>query len=392
MTKWTPTYLKGFSLKGDDLADEIIAKYFQEGGIQKLNEVFDSIHVNKDLQKDRNISDLLENYLQDVKFPEWADLKKVELAQKVFADHGPSIAMLLNFKALPLCYSCGPGAKVLYSTGRMAEHQQSTKQLHKRLMETAKMIFSCMSPGGFSEDGKGIATIKKVRLLHASIRYFLKHPKYNPKGWDVEKLGEPLNQEQLAGTLMSFSAMTIYGLKQLGIDLTDEEADAYVHTWNIIGYLIGVDPALYPSSAKDGWDLGVAIVKRNYSPSYEGKMLTKALLELNESYFKSRLMKAFPSYFMGYFMHDVAQLIDEPIAEDLNIAERDSWFNIFMLKLLNGFFHFVDEAEDRFPLIEKVLDKINLIVLGGMIDFTLANDKDMFDIPSELAAAWKIEK
>lgn len=52
----------------------------------------------------------------------------------MFADHAPAISMLLNFKALPLCYSCINGAKVLYSTGRMSKHNGNTNELARRLM------------------------------------------------------------------------------------------------------------------------------------------------------------------------------------------------------------------------------------------------------------------
>ncbi len=60
-------------------------------------------------------------------------------------------------------------------------------------METSQMVINVMTPGGFEPNGTGIITIKKVRLMHASIRYYLKHPHINQKGWDTSTLGEPIN-------------------------------------------------------------------------------------------------------------------------------------------------------------------------------------------------------
>ncbi|MBK8044673.1 MAG: DUF2236 domain-containing protein [Haliscomenobacter sp.] len=82
-------------------------------------------------------------------------------------------------------------------------------------METAQFVIDVLSPGGLSPAGKGVRSAQKVRLIHASIRHFLKQ-----RGWDTEDLGEPLNQEDKAGTLMAFSALLLDGFKMMQIGLT----------------------------------------------------------------------------------------------------------------------------------------------------------------------------
>jgi len=32
------------------------------------------------------------------------------------------------------------------------------------------------------------------------------------------------------------------GLRRLGTPVTDEEAEAYIHVWNIVGHLLGIPP------------------------------------------------------------------------------------------------------------------------------------------------------
>ena len=89
-----------------------------------------------------------------------------------------------------------------------------------------------MSGNGFEENGKAISTTQKIRLIHASIRYYVYQA-----GWNVNEYGEPIDQEDLVGTLLAFSYQTLEGLKLLGMDISDEEYHAYLHSWAVVGYI-----------------------------------------------------------------------------------------------------------------------------------------------------------
>jgi hypothetical protein len=146
---WSVDFLSEKSKHTDPYADELIKGIFENSEGEAMHRLFKSLIVNKDLDKDLEINDILENYFQSDEMPDWADPKLIKAGQDLFAQHAPAISMLLNFKALPLCYSCKNGAKVLYSTGRMNEHNGNTQELARRLMETAQMIMNTMSPHGF---------------------------------------------------------------------------------------------------------------------------------------------------------------------------------------------------------------------------------------------------
>jgi ER-bound oxygenase mpaB/B'/Rubber oxygenase, catalytic domain len=45
----------------------------------------------------------------------------------------------------------------------------------------------------------------------------------------------------LSGVLMSFSYLDLYGLEKVGVIVTDEEKKAYMHLWNVFGYVLGVE-------------------------------------------------------------------------------------------------------------------------------------------------------
>jgi len=92
--------------------------------------------------------------------------------------------------------------------------------------------------------------------------------------------GLPINQEDLAGTLMSFSWIVLDGLEKLGAALTSDEREAYLHCWKVIGHLLGIRNELLPKNFDSARDLAAAIVRRQFGPSSEGKALTKALVDM----------------------------------------------------------------------------------------------------------------
>ncbi|MBL7934291.1 MAG: DUF2236 domain-containing protein [Bacteroidia bacterium] len=391
-TKWNDEFLKTMSLKTDPLGEAVIAEVIADNDFVALRNLFTQLDYNSELSVDANLPKAVVNYFNaELNLPHWADAQKINLAQSVFATYCPEISLLLNFKSLPLCYACKNGAKVLAATGRLSESGQDTSRLMRRLLETAQMVINVMSPGGLRPDGKGIVTVKKVRLYHAAIRYFLLNKKYNPGGWDVEEYGEPINQEEMAGTLMSFSALILDGLEQLGVELTDEEKDAYIHCWNIVGHFIGISPELYPTNYKEGWDLGIAIIKRNQKEGEDGKFLTSSLLTFSSQFFKSRFFEQMPQYLIDYFLKDISKKINVDILKLLGVTKKVS----LRTRLLGWFFlklmHFGHKFEERSAFAQKLMNKYSLKYMQALIHNYLKNYDVEFHIPDSLNASWKMK-
>ncbi len=323
LTKWNDEFLMSMSHKTDPFAESIIKEVVADNDFGALHNLFKQLDYNSELSSDNNLPKVVIDYFNaELTLPAWADTEKINIAQKVFATYCPEISLLLNFKSLPLCYACKNGAKVLAATSRLSESGKNTSKMMRRLLETAQMVINVMSPGGLSPTGKGIVTVKKIRLYHASIRFFLLNEKYNPKGWNEEELGLPINQEEMAGTLMSFSALILDGLDQLGVELTDAEKDAYLHCWNIVGHFIGLSPELYPANYKEGWELGIAIIKRNQSEGEDGKFLTQSLLDFSKHFFNTPFFNEMPSYLINHFVEDVSKKIGVDILKLLGVSKK----------------------------------------------------------------------
>lgn len=391
--KWNVEFLKEMSLLTDPYAEEIVRDIVEKENYMAIRGLFLSLQENDSTANSPFVNDSLNEYFnKEMALPEWADHKKIELAQHAFAKYGPEISLLLNYKALPLCYACKNGAKVLYTSGRMVEQGGNTDKLFRRLMETAQMVMNVMSPGGLDPKGDGVITVKKVRLYHAAIRYFLLHKEMFPtqEAWDVDKYGYPINQEEMAGTLMAFSALVIKGLDQIGLHLSKEEKDAYIHCWNIVGHFIGLDPRLYPQNYEEGWELGVEIIRRNYDNSMEGKVLTQSLIDCSKNFIPGKFFDGLPEYFISYFIHDVEQEINVDISKELGIDDKNSLKDKIIARIILHIIDFIGEKEEHNKLVAKIFEKFNIKMLEAMINHYLKTSDKEFFVPQALKTQWNL--
>ena len=181
--KWTASFLREQSFRSDPIADTLIAEINANHGMEEVHRLFAQLTKNSDIIDNAEVLPNVKAYFnKEIHLPDWADHSKIETAQNLFALYGPEIAFMLNFRSLPLCYTSNSGSKVLCATGRLKEDGHNVNKITRRLMETSQMVINAMSPGGFEPMGRGIITVKKVRLMHAAIRYYIKNPNIRGSG------------------------------------------------------------------------------------------------------------------------------------------------------------------------------------------------------------------
>lgn len=215
------------------------------------------------------------------------------LAQEFFEQRGDMYLAMLGFYSLPYCYAFAAGAQVLVRSQRILD------QIGERLGETTRFVLDVFKPGAFTSQDEAFLTCAKVRLIHAYSRYFIRT--YS-KDWSSE-YGEPINQEDLLGTNLAFSHLVLRGMTKLGMSPSAKEHQAVLGYWKWIGELMGIEPSLWPTTAKEAFELDRLIRKRHLKASDAGKKLTKALLEfyqknIPDSFLTSQL-EALLSYFLG---------------------------------------------------------------------------------------------
>jgi len=327
---FTTEMLDAYRHQGDELADTVIDAFAAQyqGSIQELAEKLQNMIrmpleediasvLNEFFPNDEAIrSALLTYFNKAIELPDWLDSKKLELGGHVFQDHLFTSFMVLGCASLPICYVCSPDVKVLSFTRRLIDDAP------KRLVETAQMVTDVMSTGGLTIKngklaGKGVQSILKIRLIHASIRHLLlnkekllaAHEHTNkfdqnnfllayvfdsiqdqctwygdskPDVWNEKIDGVPINAEALAETLLTFSYLILRGLDKIGVCLDKTQQDAFLHSWNVAGYVLGVKEDFLKefSNFKQTDVIYTQIMKRRLGKTEDGALLQQSLLEV----------------------------------------------------------------------------------------------------------------
>ena len=368
--KWSDAYLDEMRLHGDPLADELIANVMAHHSLEQLNDVMQSLVENDEfvpLELPQEIIDWIEVTAQ---LPAWADEAKLVEGQAFFNTHWPNIVTLLFCTSLPSAYACKKGAQVLWQTQRL------NARVHRRIFETAQFILDVMAPEGFGDDGRGIRATQKIRLIHAAIRYYILNMPHAQHCWDPA-WGIPINQEDLAGTLMTFSIQILQGMRRLGIPVTAEQAEAYLHAWKVVGHIIGVNPDLIPDDVTDGFDLAYTIFDRQRAGSEAGEELTKALLDFMQLQIPGKLLDGLPATIMRY-------CLDDDVADMLGIPASD--WTILLLRLEERFWRIVSRLNLSYERRATLVTRYSHRILQSIVTIERGGNRPVFRIPSSLSS------
>lgn len=199
--------------------------------------------------------------------PAWADQKQMKAGSEFFIRHSELIMSLLGLLSLPYCYCAADGAMVLYQSEKIRN------QTTMRLYETAIFVWEVMAPDAFGTGGKGFEAVLKIRLLHAMARHHL----LQSGQWDYAR-GLPVNQEDMAGTNLAFSFLVLRGMHTLGIKVSSAERQSFMHLWNVIGFLMGLQEDLIPQEPEMVEVLDKTISRRQFRSSEHGIALTRSLV------------------------------------------------------------------------------------------------------------------
>jgi hypothetical protein len=234
------------------------------------------------------------------------DAATIARGQRVFELFGPEVLLILGSYALPLAYAAGNGVQVIDRARRLKDEPI------RRLCDTAQMVLNVMLPG-FLEPGQvGRQATQKVRLVHALVRAHVQSDPARP--W-IAAWGVPINQEDQAGTLLSFSVAVLHGLRKMGARISREDGNAYIVAWSAVGRLLGVHASLLPADEEDAANLARRIGERQIRPTVEGQELAHELLSAVETLFPVRGYATSLSHFFlqdGVFGPDVAAALQLP--------------------------------------------------------------------------------
>ncbi|MCU0443646.1 MAG: DUF2236 domain-containing protein [Microscillaceae bacterium] len=328
--------------QSDTAADSVFQKLLEHPESSSILRQINQLQTNTDLKQLQSL-DFFQDFLhQHLSLPPWADAERMQNAQKLFAQHTQMIMSMLGFLSLPYCYAGANGAQVLYLSQRIRQ------DIENRLRETGQFVWEVMQPDAFDLSGKGLANILKVRLLHAHIRFqILKSGQWNP-AW-----GAPINQMDMAGTNLAFSWICLRGLRKIGISINAQAAEDFLHLWNVIGYLSGVEPEWLPETGKSAFWLDKRIAQSEFQTSQAGKELTQSLLgfltQATQAQFSAGFASAYTRFLLG---NEVADILGIPTADYWNF----SWIRLIQSRNLLQII-FPDWQKQQNTEIKQVFEK-----------------------------------
>jgi hypothetical protein len=239
----------------------------------------------------------------------WINPPLIHAGGDFYRDRGVLGFLTLACASLPACYCWSDEAYLLGCTGRLERQDE----VPRRLPETAKFVLDVATKESFAPEGIAIHASHKVRLMHSILRFLVitkqtaiaeGHEDAAARmrlsketdtvfghNWTAER-GPPISQELLIGTLLTFHYVVLDGFDRMDVHVTDEEKEAYLHRWNVVGYFLGIDERVLAclntmEDAKTMFDL---IMERNRNASGDGPVLEKALLGYMQNNIIDRVM------------------------------------------------------------------------------------------------------
>lgn len=365
--------LDRFSQQGDPVADAVIAELVDDHSLEDARQLLHGL-LRTDQALPSGMPAVVTEYLARTAELPPHDPDDIERAQRFFVEFGVPVTLSLFCASLPSAYASWRGVKTLHLTARLET------DVRRRIMETGQFLMDVMTPGGLGAAGSGIRAIQRVRLVHATVRRLIDDAAVrDPSVWPAE-WGRPISQEELAGTLMSFSYVVAEPLPRLGFDVIAEDAESYRACWNVVGAMLGIDERLLPASMADSAELVAAIRRRQYGSSPEGIALTAALVGFMEEHTPGWDRRAMVPLIMRRLIHDdVADMIAVPSVE-LTFWRRLSMALLqFLGRYLSRFDRSAGDKRDWEPFAKHFLLSAFAVVRG--------KDDAAFDLPDHLEAS-----
>ncbi|MGA7050550.1 MAG: oxygenase MpaB family protein [Mycobacterium sp.] len=364
------------------MADVPVAAVLERGGVDAVNALMQTL-VRVEQPAPEALPAEVRAYLVETQpLPGWADMGKIKRGQQLFETWGLEIACCLFCASLPSAYAAANGVKVLYLTARL------DTDTRRRVMETGQFLIDVATVGGLDENGKGRRTIQRVRLMHAAVRHLIKARNEQTPGMWHPDWGTPINQEDLAGTRMSFSYIFSEPMRRLGVRVPAKDVDAYLHLWNVIGHLLGLRDELLVRGVADAAALVDTIQRRQFKASPEGQELTGALLDLlDELTPLRRFDDTIPPLVRHLIGDETADLLLVPksdLVDDLGPSARiGKWF----------FVHVLGQVEcdlPRYRLASGMAAALGRDLLDAGFKLERGGERAPFDIPDHLARNWDL--
>lgn len=327
----------------DPIADSVAAHIDRQRPSQMIDTVY---------QKAKSVGGPYKDYIDHAyTVPDWVNWDAIEHARRVSLAFANVRGIALLVSSLVEGYSLSKATHVLVATGRL--HQD----VLKRIYETSQMGHNMSIKDGLRPGNKGHRTIMEVRLLHAMVRKYLR-----AKGWDTSLYDEPINQEDMAFTVIEFDYLAIRGMERMGAELSLDDKYALHHMWRYGAYLNGVGEEMISESLAEEIYQYERIRSRNRSPNEESKLLAQTVVKA--------LAGQPPFNLPEGLLFELSRLcIGEELADAYEFPQSTMWRQA--LKLYRNGNHVASRAHYKIPGADILSEKLNFEFLRRTLQANL---------------------
>ncbi|MBI2764831.1 MAG: DUF2236 domain-containing protein [Chloroflexi bacterium] len=301
-----PVSERAADFMGDPEADLVVSELFASGQVASASHLLKEL-VRNTMPSPGDAPQVVRDYLSSERaLPDWADRDLILIGENVFSKYCSQISLSLYSSVMAEGYLHWRMAHILHLTARLETNA------FRRISETVQLVLDVMAPGGLGPGGAGIATVLRVRLMHAAIRHLItERAREDPSIWD-SSWGTPISQRDLATVILGYSVLVIDDLASLGIKLSQTEEEGYLHAWCVVGHFIGVEREFLPQTVAEGRKLYESARRTYYRPTPAGLELERALVELMTEMLP-RAMYDMPLQYIRFFIGDAyADLLEVP--------------------------------------------------------------------------------
>ena len=259
-------------------------------------------------------------------------LEAIKHAQRFFDDNGVAVLAALFHASLPEAYLGRRGVQVLDATGELSLNWS------RRIQETGQFLVNVLSPTPdlWRDDRSSLHTGEfgarmalRVRLTHAAIRWMLREQltaaargsadgrdlpldslllsklqgttvwqqRLITAGLENEMHLPPLNQQDLTGTVGTFTTVVFRALERLGVPYADDQREAFHILWHVVARHLGVvDVPIGVTEMDATYD---HLARKLQGPSAAGQRMAKALMQ-ELAYPLPRPMQGAPAFITRY--------------------------------------------------------------------------------------------
>ncbi|TQK31329.1 oxygenase MpaB family protein [Arthrobacter sp. SLBN-53] len=226
---------------GDDAADRLV-EWMLQAGMAETRRLFERA-LTQGIAGVPDAPAPLREFFDIVEaVPDWVDWELIRRGERAMRRSGADGMYIARDVSLLGGYQFSGFNKTLVRTGALE------KGSNKRFAETMQWAMDVISENGMDPCGVGYRSTLRVRLIHAMVR---RHVAALPD-WRGAEWGLPINQTDMAATLVGALIAPSAGGIGMGLLLSPGDYAGIAHLTRYVGWLIGVDDEWLPRDYRDG--------------------------------------------------------------------------------------------------------------------------------------------